>query len=261
MGSYSKLMIQLETKSFLLTVSVKGDISIECQEALVRYHRKNTLMHHVVIEHGESGKRHLHSCFIFKTPAQRGKVKNNVWTRLVKPFHGDSVSGVAVVVQVCPGNDWYSKYLQKEQDVQVLSTNWDPEAAIPHFPTQQVQEALQSKSKLASVSSPYIEKRVVDWIASSFPNSPEGSLQFLKHCMFVDKNMIPISDPRKITEKAFMHYQYRNGVTDPTERELWLLKQLQEGPSYDAPSRPRPGWTDGTFIPCPEPFSAARPSI
>lgn len=222
-----------ETKSFLLTVSVKGDLSIECEEALVKYLRKNTLMHHVVIEHGASGKRHLHACFIFKRSQHRHKVENNLHERFVKPFHADSPQRFATKVQVCPGNDWYTSYLVKEQDVQVLSSTWDPATAVAHFPTQQVQEALQAKSKMASVSSPHIEKRVAEWIASSFENSPEGSLRFLKHCMYVDKSMIPIADPRKLTEKAFMHYQYRNGVTDPTERELWLLKQLQEGPSYD----------------------------
>jgi len=224
-----------ETKSFLLTVSVKGDLSIESEEGIVKYVRKNTLMHHVVIEHGSSGKRHLHACLIFKESRLKHKVEGNLHDRFVKPFHADSPQRFATKVQVCPGNDWYNEYLKKETDVQVLSTNWDPVAAVDHFPTQQVQEALQAKSKMASVSSPHIENRVAEWIASSFENSPEGSLMFLKHCMFVVKDMVPISDPRKLTEKAFMHYQYRNGIVDPTERERWLLKQLQEGPSYDVP--------------------------
>jgi len=238
-----------ETRSFLLTVSVKGDLSIECEEALVKFIRKNTLMHHVVIEHGSSGKRHLHACMIFKKARTGPKLENNLHERFIKPFHADSPQRFATKVQVCPGNNWYNEYLTKEQDVQVLSTSWDPEAATDHFPTQQVQEALQAKSKMASVSSPHIEKRVAEWIASSFENSPEGSLCFLKHCMYVDKSMIPIADPRKLTEKAFMHYQYRNGITDPTERERWLLKQLQEGPSYDVPGTIR------------DTISAARPTI
>jgi len=192
-------------------------------------------MHHVVIEHGESGKRHLHACFIFKDSRHKAKIQSNVWDRHVKPFHPDSISRYAVKVQVCPGNDWYTEYLRKEQNVEVLATNWDPEAAKDHFPTQQVQEALQSKSKLASVAAPHIESRIIEWTSSEFENSPEGALRFLRNSMYVLKNMVPISDPRKLTEKANMFYDYRNGITDPTERELFLLKQLREGPSYDVP--------------------------
>jgi hypothetical protein len=62
--------------------------------------------------------------------------------------------------------------------------------------------------------------------------------------MYVLKNMVPISDPRKLTDKANMFYDYRNGITDPTERELFLLKQLREGPCYDSSrivSDPVPG--------------------
>lgn len=242
-------MPQLETKSFLVTVSVKNDLSVESEDKLVKYFRANTLMHHAVIEHGESGKRHLHACIIFKDSKLKAKIQSNVWERFVKPFHSDSIGKFAVKVQVCPGNKWYEEYLRKESDVQVLSTNWNPEEAKSHFPTQQVQEALQAKSKLASVAAPHVESRIIEWTSSEFENSPEGALRFLNHCMYVLKNMVPISDPRKITEKSLMFYKYRNGVTDPTERELFLLKQLQEGPSYDVPGSIR-----GTF-------SAASPSI
>lgn len=229
------LMPHLETKSFLVTVSVKGDLSAESEEKLVKYFRSNTHMHHAVIEHGETGKRHLHACIIFKDSKVKSKIQSNVWERFVKPFHGDSIGKFAVKVQVCPGNKWYEEYLRKESDVQILSSTWDPIEAKDYFPTEQVQEALQSKSKLASVAAPHVESRVIEWTTSDFENSPEGALRFLNHCMYVLKNMVPISDPRKITEKALMFYKYRNGVTDPTERELFLLKQLQEGPAYDVP--------------------------
>jgi len=72
---------------------------------------------------------------------------------------------------------------------------------------------------------------------------------YMKHCMFVERSMVPISDLRKRTEKAYMYWEYRNGVVSPTERERFLLRQLQDGPSYDVPSIRS------------EPFAAARPSI
>jgi len=227
---------EYDTRAFLLTVSVKGDLSPECQDGLVKYLTKYTFMHHVVIEHGESGKRHLHACFIFKDSRHKAKIQSNVWDRHVKPFHPDSISRYAVKVQVCPGNDWYTEYLRKEQNVEVLATNWDPEAAKDHFPTQQVQEALQSKSKLASVAAPHIKARVVEWTASSeFENTVEGAIEYLQHRMYVCEDMVPISDQRKLVEKATMFYKYRNQITKPNERERFLAKQMFDGPSYDVP--------------------------
>lgn len=242
-------MTQLETKSFLLTVSVKGDLSVESEEKVVKYLRKNTLMHHAVIEMGEHHRRHLHACFIYKEGCHKHKVQNNVWTRFVKPYHEDSIGKFAVKVQVCPGNKWYHEYLQKEQDVQVLSTNWDPSAAEEHFPTPAVQEALQAKASINKTACPAVEARVIEWSTSSFENTPEGAAMFIKHCMNVAKTMVPISDKRKLVEKARMYYEYRNGITFLTERELWLLKQLDDGPSYDVPTLAR------------APNGAAPPSI
>lgn len=241
-------MTQLETKSFLLTVSVKGDLSVESEEKIVSYLRKQTLMHHAVIEHGESNKRHLHACMIFKESRDKAKIQNNVWERFVKPFHGDSIGKFAVKVQVCPGNDWYNTYLKKESGVQELSSTWDPTEAQTYFPTPEVQEALQCKARQLTVAAPHVEKDVANWISSEFENTPEGALQFLHHCYYVSKTKIPNSDQRKTTQIAFMYYRYRNGITSLTERERWLLKQLEDGPSYDAPIV-RPS------------FSSAPPSI
>lgn len=238
-----------ETKSFLLTISVKGDLSVESEEKVVKYLGKNALMHHVVIEHGQSGKRHLHACFILKKSQHGHKVANNIYERFVKPFHADSPQRFACKVQVCPGNDWYNEYLQKEKDVQILSTNWVPEDALEHFPAPEVQEALQNKSSMSKVACPHIEKRVAEWIASSFTNCIEGSLCFLKHCMFVEKSMVPIADHRKLCEKAIMHWQYRNGIVTPTEREAFTLRQLFDGPLP----------TEYSVRPAPN--SAAPPSI
>ena len=225
----------LPVRAFALTVSVKGDLSVESQDEITRFIRKNTVMNYVVIESGESGRRHLHALMIFKDPKDPRKLQGNVWNRLVKPWHEDSISRIAVKIQVCPGNNWYDEYLQKESTRELISNTWNKEDAESYFPSQEIQETLMAKTKLKGVACPWLSEDIATWTGSTFENTPEGALQYLKHRMFVLRNLVPISDPRKRTEKALMYWEYRNGVISPSERELWLLKQLQDGPSYDAP--------------------------
>jgi len=239
----------LDTRAFLLTISTKGDISDECVSAVVKHIKATTKHAYVVTEHGESGKRHLHAVMLYKDPRTAKKLHENIWDRQVKPFHSDSIGRVAVKVQVCPGNTWYDEYLKKETDVQIHLDTYDREAALEFFPTEAVQEALMAKHEQKGLACPWLEQDTGTWATSTFENTPEGALMYLNHRMYVLKNMVPIADPRKITEKALMYWKYRNGVISPSERELWLLKQLQDGPSYDVP-RPARG-----------PESSAPPSI
>lgn len=214
----------------------------------MKWVKKTTELSYVVAETGDSGKRHLHAVLLFKDSRLSKKLHENIWERFVKPHHPDSIGRVAVKVQVCPGNDWYTTYLKKESNVEVLHDDYDPADALSYFPTPAVQEALMATRKCTGVACPYLEQDVITWTGSSFENSPEGALCYLKDRMFVVKNMVPLSDPRKLTEKSHMYWQYRNGINTPTERELFLLKQLRDGPAYDVP------------MPCAQ-FSAARPSI
>lgn len=225
----------LDTRAFLLTISTKGDISDDCIKAVVKHIKATTVHAYVVTEHGESGKLHLHAVMLYKDPRTARKLHENIWDRQVKPFHPDSLGRVAVKVQVCPGNKWYDEYLKKEQDVSVHLDTYDREAALDFFPTEAVQEALVAKTELKNHACPWLEQDTKTWSESTFENTPEGALMYLKHRMYVLKTMVPLSDPRKLTEKALMYWHYRNGVISPTERELWLLKQLQDGPAYDAP--------------------------
>lgn len=226
----------LETRAFLLTVSTVGDIAQECVTAITKHIKSTTVHAYVVTEHGTSGKLHLHAVMLYKDPRTAKKLHENIWDRQVKPFHSDSIGRIAVKVQVCPGNRWYDEYLQKETDSTVLLDTYDREAALAYFPTVEVQEALMAKTKQGTCASPWLEQDTCTWAESTFENTPEGALMYLNHRMYVLKNMVPLACPKKLTEKALMYWKYRNQVVSPTERELWLLRQLQDGPSYDAPS-------------------------
>lgn len=225
----------LPTRAFLLTVSTKGDISDECVKAVVKHIRLTTAQAYVVTEHGESGKLHLHAVMLYKESRESKKIQDNVWQRMVKPYHSDSIGRVAVKVQVCPGNKWYDEYLQKEQGVSVLLDTYDRETSDEYFPTEAVQEALMATHKHKGVACPWLEQDIVTWTGSPFENSPAGAGCYLKDRMYVKKNMQPLADKRKLMEKALMYWEYRNGINTLNEREAFLLKQMQEGPAYDVP--------------------------
>jgi len=244
----------LTTRAFLITISVPGDVSSQTEETFLKWIRKTTDMSYVVAERGESDRRHLHAVALFKESRLSKKLHENIWDRFVKPHHSDAIGRHAVKVQVCPGNDWYETYLKKESAVEVLHDNYDPEDAQAYFPTREIQEALIATKKCSGVACPHLEHDINTWTGSAFENSPEGALCYLKDRMFVQKNMVPIADPRKLTEKALMYWQYRNGINTPTERESWLLKQLQDGPSFDvhpvgggAPGDSKRLWKDKDF--------------
>lgn len=239
----------LDTKAFQITISVPGDVSAATQDSFLKWIRKMAMMSYVVAERGESDRRHLHAVAIFRESRLSKKLHENIWDRFVKPHHSDAIGRHAVKVQVCPGNDWYNTYLQKESAVEVLHDDYDPEDALPYFPTQQVQEALMATKKITGVACPWLEHDISTWTGSAFENTPTGALCYLKDRMFVKKDLQPIADKRKLTEKALMYWEYRNGINTPSEREAFLLKQLQDGPAYDVPGSVRAS------------ESAARPSI
>lgn len=236
MPSFS-LPSKLDTRTFLLTVSVREDISPECQEAIVKWARKNTHMNHIVLERGENAKLHLHAVLIFKDPRLSKKIHENVWDRFVKRYHSDSIGKYAVKVQVCPGNDWFNTYLQKESDVEVLSSNYDPAEAEAYFPTSEVQTVLMAQG--GGESTPKNCNAWWDWIIdawskSDFPNEPAGALSQLS--VMMDENKIRVmKDDRCLTDTAYALWRRRNKIVAPSPHQLMLLRRKDQDYSYECP--------------------------
>lgn len=242
----------IDIHAYLLTISPKTDVTLDCQNAIIKWIKRNTHMHYLVAENGESGKRHLHAILIFKHPRQKAKLHENIWDRQVKPFHGSdgTIGKHAVKLCACPGNRWYDEYLKKEATAEILSDNYVPEEALSFMPTEAEQEVLVAAGKRASgPAAPYLKQDIEAWTASPFENSPEGAFTYIQHCMYVTETKIPLDDLRRLTSKALMYWKYRNQITVPTERERFMLKQLTEGPNFDVPGSIRGE------------FSAARPGI
>lgn len=214
---------QLDTRTFQLTVSVPGDISPDCVKALVKHIRSVTIHAYAVTELDDSDRLHFHAVLVYKQPMLGRKIHENIWERQVKKYHPDAQGKYAVKVQVCPGHEWYDTYLQKHKETQVLIDTYDRDKITDFFPTQAVQEALQTKAAISRQAAPHVTRDVNEWIESKFENTPEGALSYLKNRMFVIRDMVPIADKRKLCDKAYMYYEYRNGITKPTADEIRRL--------------------------------------
>lgn len=213
---------QVLTRTFLLTVSPKDPVTQAVQDAIVKYCRKQTMFAYVVTETGASGKLHLHAVLVYSTHMEKKKLQENINNRIVvKNGHAGAKNGIATKVQVCPGHRWYDEYLRKEEGVNVLYDNYDRERVTEYFPTQAVQEFLQTHTRSTGPVDKHMAEHKRQWI-ERFPTdaSYECAVQYLKHRMYVLEDMIIIQDKRRLCQMAFALYEYRNQITDLCVEEV-----------------------------------------
>lgn len=205
---------QVLTRTFLLTVSPREDVTLECQNSIIKYVREQCLFGYVVTENGRSGKLHLHAVMVFDSHREKKKLQENINNRVVKRNgHPDAKNGIATYVQVCPGHKWYDEYLRKEGTCNVLYDRYNREEVTQYFPTEAVQEFLQTHTRSSSVADKYMDELERKWI-DRFPDdsSYECAIEFIKYRMFVQRDMICIRDKRKRCELAWTLYEYRNQI-------------------------------------------------
>lgn len=212
----------LDTKTFLITISVKGDVSEIAQKKFLKWVEKVSSYAYVVAERGKSGQRHIHSVLCFDEPRNKQTLQEDVWKRYIKPFHGDSIGKFAVVVTVCYNHDWYDEYLNKEQGVEVLYDQYDRDRVSGLFPPAEVQQLLvESKGK--RVSDTYMHEHCLLWSETDLPVSVSGALRYLRERMFKEKNMMVIQDERRVRQLALSLYRYRSSdCSQSMEDDEWL---------------------------------------
>lgn len=213
---------QVLTRTFCLTVSTRDPVSQECQQAIVNYCRSNTVYAYVVTENGQSGKLHLHAVMVFESHKDKKKLQENITVRYVKPNgHPEAKNGLAVKVQVCPGHKWYDEYLKKEQTHVVLYNNYDRESVTQYFPTEAVQEFLQTHTRSGGPVDKHMAEHKRRWTEQCPTDSSyECAIQYLKQRMYVLEDMIIITDKRRLNQLAYSLYEYRNQIitTDVEDR-------------------------------------------
>lgn len=224
------------TQTFNLTISAKEDFSHEARDKLLKWIKSSTVHAYVVTERGTTDREHLHAVLVFKEHRDARKIQENVFQRFVKPFHPTAIGKYAVQVHVLYDHKWYETYLQKEASRVVHWDTYDKERVEHYFPAQATQEFLQTtcRKRKGPEAASYITEHVSGWEASSFENTPEGSLCYLKHRMFALRDLVPIADKRKLVEKAYMYWEYRNAIETPCAEEARLLKRFDEVYSHEA---------------------------
>lgn len=218
------------TQTFNLTISTKEDYDHTARDKFLKWVKSSTEHAYVVSERGKTDREHLHAVLVFKEHRDARKIQENVYQRFVKPFHPSSIGKYAVQVHVLYSHAWYDQYLQKEPGRQVLWDTYDREKIEHYFPSVPTQEFLQTsgRKRKGPEAASYITEHVSGWESSGFENTPEGSLCYLKHRMFTLRDLVPIADKRKLVEKAYMYYEYRNEISTPCAEETRLLKRFDE---------------------------------
>jgi len=201
----------LDAHTFLVTLSPKGDISSPCLEKFQKWVAKNVTYLHVVTERGSSGQLHLHACLIFTEARSKQRLQEDLWKRIVKPFHGDSIGKFAVVVTNMYNHEWYESYLKKEAGVEVLQSRYDTEAITSLFPTREQQEYYQATlgKRVSDVTMHGHSVLYLEMFSSN--HSFSTCLLYLRTRMFKLKDMMVIQDERRVHQLAMALYRYVTG--------------------------------------------------
>lgn len=213
---------QVLTQSFQLTVSPREPVTKECQDAIVNYIRGNCTYGFCVLETGVSGKLHLHALMIYDNHKEKKKLQENITNRQVRPNgHPGAKNGLAVKVQVCPGHKWYDEYLRKEDTYVIIYDNYDRERVTSYFPSEAVQEFLQVRHNTSGPCDKHMAGHERQWI-ELYPDdgSYESAIQYFRVRMYVKRDMIVIEDKRRLCQKAWALYEYRNQIITPCVEEL-----------------------------------------
>lgn len=198
---------QIAVKTFRVTISPKGHISIEVIRWILKTYNRNNK--YVVVESGTSGQRHLHMLIQFDEPKQKKDLRD-VLSRNIKKHHPDSIMKYALVINTCFDMKWYDEYLRKEAGVEdVCTTEFDADAFRGALPDQNTQNALQVASRHRFVGGYWIdhEKRWIEY--SPDVSTHESAAKYFEYRMFVIRDMEPISG-RRLLEITYTLFKYRN---------------------------------------------------
>lgn len=202
----------IAVKTFRVTVSPKGHISIEVIRWILKTYNKNNK--YVVVETGTSGQRHLHMLIQFDEPKQKKDLRD-VFSRNIKKHHPDAIMKYALVINTCFDMKWYEEYLRKEAGVENVCTDeFDADTFRDALPDQVTQDALQAATRHRVVGGYWIdhEKRWIEY--SPDDTTYDSAIRYFNHRMCVARDMEPITASRRLREMAYFLYKYRNKAVD-----------------------------------------------
>ena len=221
-----------DCKTFELTLSPLLDINDSCQEAVKTYCIRNCLYSLIVLEHGKSGKLHLHALLAFEYHHDHSDLKAYIKRHLVKPHHPEAFLKHAVTLVTQYDHDWYDRYLRKEESCITLHDNYNRDAVGLLFPSQQTQAYLQGKSNARSPCATMLDHES-QWI-KMFPDDSSllSASRYYDHRANVRRDLVVPTDEAKQTAFIKQLWKFRNKISEPTpDRLKWAAK-------FDPPPKP-----------------------
>lgn len=215
---------KVDTRTFRVTLSPKEDIDPEVVKWFLKTYEKCNK--YVVIEQGQSGKKHLHALLQFDGPKEVKSIKDVVW-RNMRKYHGTSIQKFAVVINVCYNMLWYDEYLRKEEDVENVDTDdFDAKSFRRALPDEATQTLLQSFTRHKPIGAMWTahEERWIKFSPddASFPSA----VRYLNTRMFKDRDLEPIADMRKFNQLAHTLTKFRNKFCDVEPVNLQYYNQM-----------------------------------
>lgn len=211
-------------KGFKITISTKFDVSDETIQVFTKWAKKAT-MHHIVLEHGSSGTKHLHALVCYENSKIKRNIQDFVWRHHVKNFNeGNNIQKYAVRVDVLYDSHWIEEYLKKEANYVVHSTNYDAQRESDYYPEPGVKEALESL-QTAFARSDYWGDLATKFEEHYLPKHHnirpaqypiEAIHEFYFGLMFAERSIPVISDDRRRRQNVYCLWLLVNKITSPS---------------------------------------------
>lgn len=220
----------MKFRGFKLTLSPKGDIDQEAVKYVHKYVQTNCKYAYVVLEHGESGQRHLHALLLYAFPKTKRNIHDYFVRQCMKKYHPDSVMAVAVRVDILYDNKWRMEYLSKEVDRTVIYDKYNDDEESEFYATPEQQKELQDILSFNNASDSYYAEhahRADEYLRGEGLRPTEANcFQYFQWRMFGNKDMRVIEDSRRVMQKAIALSKYIRGVSVPSENERMMLDRM-----------------------------------
>lgn len=232
----------VKLKCFKVTISTKYDVSDETVAKFSKWCQKNTTMHHMVIEKGDTNVKHIHALLCIEKGYVKRHLQDYVWKHFVRDFNEGCIARYAVRVDVNYDDKWYNDYLRKESDVEIVSTNYDASHEGKFYPSAEEQEYFQACASVNSACDPWYadhELKFKEWWlerrdGNRFKPPPHGAdvHEYLLDCMYVQRTMKPIADERRRRQLAasLARYVTKDAKNNYEDRKYFASL---EGPVVD----------------------------
>lgn len=213
--------------TYLITLSVPGDIDRECYSDTVQYLCKKCSNIFAVIE--MSNKLHFHATVCFRRPIAVKHIKETLWD-IVKKYHPDAVRKHAIDVHVQYNHTWKDSYLIKDDSRKVLVDRYNHEEVSAFFPTAEQQSALirVTETRVGDHAlEPFWQKLLTGWTDHTCVTTYESALEYLRYRMYVTYESRIIRDPRTLCQMADVLRRLRTKDISPSAEDIrWYNQQI-----------------------------------